>query len=309
MKKGILIVLFCSMAFMGFSQNNPMVSWKIDTVKTGPLTYDLKMEATVKEPWHIYTQQASNAGLAMPTQIKFKENSNIELIDKTKERGIEKGHEQSSYYSKGAIFTQSLKLKSKDEINLNFTIKYMACTDAMCLPPKIEKFSISFNTGSLEASKIALEASPNDNTSLTQQKADTKQASAFTLKDAKDKEHSLSQFSGKYVLVDFWASWCKPCRAENPNLIKAYKKFKSKNFEIISISLDRNKNSWIKAVTEDSLPWLNLLDETNSESTVANMYGVTTVPSNFLINPDGKIVAKNLRGENLQTKLSEILKN
>ena len=309
MKKGILILLFCSMAFMGFSQNNQMVSWKIDTVKTGPHTYDLKMEATVKEPWHIYTQQASNAGLAMPTQIKFKENSNIELIDETKERGIEKGHEQSSYYSKGAIFTQSLKLKSKDEINLNFTIKYMACTDAMCLPPKIEKFSISFNTGSLETSKIALEASPNDNTSLTQQEADTKQASTFTLKDAKDKKHSLSQFSGKYVLVDFWASWCKPCRAENPNLIKAYKKFKSKNFEIISISLDRNKNSWIKAVTEDSLPWLNLLDETNSESTVANRYGVTTVPSNFLINPDGKIVAKNLKGENLQTKLSEILKN
>ena len=305
MKRIILLLIMSVTAFWGFSQNNQMVSWKIDTVKTGPHTYDLKMEATVKEPWHIYTQQASNAGLAMPTQIKFKENSNIELIDETKERGIEKGHEQSSYYSKGAIFTQSLKLKSKDEINLNFTIKYMACTDAMCLPPKIEKFSISFNTASLEASKIALEASPNS----IEEEADTKQASAFTLKDAKDKEHSLSQFSGKYVLVDFWASWCKPCRAENPNLIKAYKKFKSKNFEIISISLDRNKNSWIKAVTEDSLPWLNLLDETNSESTVANRYGVTTVPSNFLINPDGKIVAKNLRGENLQTKLSEILKN
>ncbi len=302
MKRIIFLLIMSVTAFWGFSQNNQMVSWKIDTVKTGPLTYDLKMEATVKEPWHIYTQQASNAGLAMPTQISFKENSNIELIDGTKERGIEKGHEQSSYYSKGAIFTQSLRLKSKEEINLNFTIKYMACTDAMCLPPKIEKFSISFNTGSLEAS-------PNDNTYLTQQEADTKQASAFTLKDAKDKEHSLSQFSGKYVLVDFWASWCKPCRAENPNLIKAYKKFKSNNFEIISISLDRNKNSWMKAVKEDNLPWLNLLDETIAESTVANIYGVTTVPANFLINPDGKIVAKNLRGENLQTTLSEIFNN
>ncbi len=305
MKRILLLVLIVLTAFVGIAQNNQIVSWKIDTLKTGPLTYDLKMVATVKEPWHIYTQQASNAGLAMPTQISFEENSNIELIDETKEKGIEKGQEKSSYYSKGAIFTQSLRLKSKEKVNLNFTIKYMACTNAMCLPPKIEKFSISFNTDSI----VDLKPSANDSSALIKEANNTKQASAFTLKDVKDKEHSLSQFSGKYVLVDFWASWCKPCRAENPNLIKAYKKFKSKNFEIISISLDNNKNSWIKAVKEDSLPWLNLLDETNLESTVANMYGVITVPSNFLINPDGKIVAKDLRGEKLQTKLSEIFKN
>ncbi len=305
MKRILLLVLIVMTAFLGIAQNNQIVSWEIDTLKTGPLTYDLKMVATVKEPWHIYTQQASNAGLAMPTQISFEENSNIELIDATKEKGIENGQKKSSYYSKGAIFTQSLRLKSKEKVNLNFTIKYMACTNAMCLPPKIEKFSISFNTDSL----AALKPSANDSSALIKEANNVKQASAFTLKDVKDKEHSLSQFSGKYVLVDFWASWCKPCRAENPNLIKAYKKFKSKNFEIISISLDNNKNSWIKAVKEDSLPWLNLLDETNSESTVANMYGVITVPSNFLINPDGKIVAKDLRGEKLQTKLSEIFKN
>ncbi|WP_461643521.1 peroxiredoxin family protein [Labilibaculum euxinus] len=305
MKKGILIVLFCSMVFIGFSQNNQIVSWEIDTVKTGSLTYDLKMKATVKEPWHIYTQQVSNAGLAMPTQISFKKNSNIQLIDATKEKGIEKEHEQSSYYSKGVIFTQSLKLKSKEKTNLNFTIQYMACTNGMCLPPKTEKFSISFNTDSL----VALKSSANDSSTLIKEEDNTKQANVFILKDAKDKEHSLSEFKGKYVLVDFWASWCKPCRAENPNLIKAYKEFKSKNFEIISISLDQNKDSWIRAVKKDSLSWLNLLDKTNSESTVANMYGVITVPSNFLIDPDGKIVAKDLKGEKLQTKLSEIFKN
>ncbi|MFI0429394.1 peroxiredoxin family protein [Mariniflexile sp. HMF6888] len=309
MKRILLLVLIVMKAFLGIAQNNQIVSWKIDTVKIGALTYDLKMEAMVKAPWHIYTQQDSNAGLAMPTQISFKENSNIELIDATKEKGIEKGHEQSSYYSKGVIFTQSLRLKSKEKTTLNFTIQYMACTNAMCLPPKIEAFSIDFNADSLVASMVALKFSTNDSIALIQEEANTKQASAFTLKEAKDKEHSLNEFSGKYVLVDFWASWCKPCRAENPNSIKAYKEFKSKNFEIISISLDKNKNSWMKAVTEDGLPWLNLLDETNSESTVANAYGVVTVPANFLIDPDGKIVAKDLRRENLQTKLSEIFKN
>ena len=307
MKRNLLLVLTVLTTFWGIAQNNQIVSWKIDTVKTGALTYDLKMEATVKAPWHIYTQQASNAGLAMPTQISFNENSNIELIDATKEKGIEDGHEQSSYYSKGAIFTQSLRLKSKEKTNLSFTIQYMACTNAMCLPPKKETFSIEFNADSLP-SKVDLEASINDSIKLTQEKDDIKQARAFTLKDTKDKEHRFSEFRGQYVLVDFWASWCKPCRAENPNLMKAHNKFKNKNFEIISISLDKNKNSWIKAVKEDNLPWLNLLDETNSESTVASMYGVITVPSNFLIDPDGKIVDKDLKGEKLQTRLSEIFK-
>lgn len=306
MKKRILIVLFCSVVFKGFSQNNQIVTWKIDTVKTDSLTYDLKMVATVKDPWHIYTQQASNTGLAMPTQISFKENSNIELIDVTKEKGIEEGNEQSSYYSKGVIFTQSLRLKSKQKTNLDFTIQYMACTNAMCLPPKKEVFSISFNAGCLVDSIAALKVPTNERTTLIQEEGNTKQASVFTLKDSKGKEHSFSEFNGKYVLVDFWASWCKPCRAENPILIKAYKEFKSKNFEIISISLDTNKDSWIKAVIADNLPWLNLLDETNSENTVAKMYGVITVPSNFLINPEGKIIATNLKGEELFKELKNI---
>lgn len=143
MKRIILLLILSLTAFLGSAQNSHPVSWKIDTVKIGPLTYELKMKATVKEPWHIYTQDASKAGLAMPTRIIFEENSNVELIGATKEKGTEKKNgETSSYYSKEVTFTQTLKLKSKEKTDLHITIKYMVCTNQMCQPPSSKQFSI-----------------------------------------------------------------------------------------------------------------------------------------------------------------------
>lgn len=178
MKRIILLLIMSVTAFLGFAQDNHPVSWKIDTVEIGPLTYELKMKATVKEPWHIYTQQASKAGLAMPTQIIFEENSNVELIGATREKGIDQENGQStSYYSKEVTFTQTLKLKSKEKTNLNFTIKYMACNDQMCLPPTSKQFSIILMNNkpkaamdfALNANREAwLEAVKEDNLSWTQ---------------------------------------------------------------------------------------------------------------------------------------------
>jgi hypothetical protein len=131
------------MTFWGFAQNNHPVSWKIDTVKIGPLTYELKIMATIKESWHIYSQDASKAGMAMPTQIVFEENSNVELIGATKEKGIgQENGETISHYSKEVTFTQMLKLKSGERTNLNFSVKYMVCTNQMCQPPTSRKFSL-----------------------------------------------------------------------------------------------------------------------------------------------------------------------
>ncbi len=131
------------MTLWGFAQNNQLVSWKIDTVKIGPLTYELKIKATIKESWHIYSQDPSRGGVAMPTQIIFEENRNIEMIGKTQEKGVEQEDGKScSYYSKEVTFTQKIKLKSEDKTNLNFTIKYMICTDQMCQPPSSKKFSV-----------------------------------------------------------------------------------------------------------------------------------------------------------------------
>ncbi|MCI9846846.1 peroxiredoxin family protein [Flavobacterium pectinovorum] len=135
-----------------------------------------------------------------------------------------------------------------------------------------------------------------------------KEAVDFSLEDPNGKEISLQSYRGKYVLVDFWASGCAPCRAENPNVVKAYNKFKSKNFDIISISTDIKKEPWLKAVAEDKLPWVNLIDKKERSKATWVAYGVLGIPSNFLIDPSGKIVAKNLRGIELHTKLAEILK-
>ena len=130
----------------------------------------------------------------------------------------------------------------------------------------------------------------------------------FTQNTADQKPVKLSDFKGKYVLIDFWASWCGPCRAENPNVVKAFNQYKDKNFTVLGVSLDSesSKAAWLKAIEKDGLTWTQVSDLKGWSNAVAQMYSVNSIPQNFLINPEGKIVAKNLRGEALEAKLKEI---
>ncbi|HRP31033.1 MAG TPA: TlpA disulfide reductase family protein [Agriterribacter sp.] len=132
-------------------------------------------------------------------------------------------------------------------------------------------------------------------------------APEFTLNDVTGKPVSLSSFKGKYTLVEFWASWCAPCRQENPNVIKAYNMYNTKGFEVLGVSLDDEKEDWTKAIKDDKLPWTHVSDLEGWQSAPATLYGVKFVPINFLLDKDGKIIARSLRGEGLIKKLGELL--
>ena len=129
----------------------------------------------------------------------------------------------------------------------------------------------------------------------------------FTQNDTAGHAISLSSFKGKYVLVDFWASWCGPCRMENPNVVNTYQKFKSKNFTVLGVSLDKSKEPWVKAIKDDGLVWAQVSDLQYWNNEAAAKYHIQSIPQNLLVDPNGKIVGRNLRGPELQARLCELL--
>jgi peroxiredoxin len=137
------------------------------------------------------------------------------------------------------------------------------------------------------------------------------QAPLFTAPDTSGHPVNLADYKGKYLLLDFWASWCSPCREENPTVVIAFNKYKNKKFDILSVSLDQpgKKDLWIKAIHQDHLTWQHVSDLKYWDNAVAKLYMIRSIPQNFLIDPTGKIIAKDLRGNALIKKLEELFEN
>ncbi|MFD2515981.1 redoxin domain-containing protein [Pontibacter locisalis] len=129
----------------------------------------------------------------------------------------------------------------------------------------------------------------------------------FTQETVDGKQVTLSDYKGKVVLLEFWASWCGPCRLENPNLVKTYNNYKDKGFEVVAISLDVKRDNWVKAIEKDGLTWVHVSELNGNKNTAALIYGINGIPDNFLIAKDGTIVGRNLRGEQLNERLAELL--
>ena len=129
----------------------------------------------------------------------------------------------------------------------------------------------------------------------------------FTLPTPEGSTFTLSSTRGKFVMIDFWAAWCQPCRHENPNVVALYGKYKDKGFDVVGVSLDREKDAWVKAIADDKLVWHQVSELKFWQSEIAQKYGVTSIPCTFLLNKEGKIIAKNLRGDELAQKLEELM--
>lgn len=174
--------------------------------------------------------------------------------------------------------------------------------------PNVTQLSAAYNSLDSAVKQTSYGKKIKKSLDIAEMLAIGKPAPVFSQKDIHGKPFSLSSLKGKYVLVDFWASWCGPCRAENPNVVKAYNKFKNKDFTVLGVSLDEDSTAWVKAIQHDHLNWNQVSDLKGWKNAVAQEYGIMAIPSNFLLDKNGIIIGHDLRGDALENKLAEVLK-
>ncbi|WP_127130913.1 peroxiredoxin family protein [Pseudoflavitalea rhizosphaerae] len=305
MRSVIFLLMLSLITARVSAQANHPVTWKFDCVKVGALTYKVQFHAAVKEPFHIYPMQSSGGGLGMPTEFIFEDDENIELTGDMEERGVDAAVGDVAHYAVGATFTQTIRLRSDKKTTLRFRIKYMACTDSYCLPPSSKKFTFDIS----EQGGVNTESEGEKGNQEKTQDPVTWVYEDFVMQDTARSNVSSREITlkSRYTFIDFWASWCGPCRAQGRHLVPVYKQYRQKGFEVIGISLDTDAKAWKKAILADGYPWTNLSDLKGFESPVSKKYGITEIPRNFLIDSSGVIVAKDLHGKELERKLAELL--
>jgi peroxiredoxin len=246
----------------------------------------------------------------------------VDTIQKSIASDAELLRQQKLNKEKDSILTvTSQAFAGKVDNYKNYIIQYIDTTTNAVMAMIALGYTREIETKKLEKAVTSLEKRFPLNNNITTLVAQYKQllqqqmakpqdgalAPDFSLPDANGKLISLSSFKGKYVLIDFWASWCRPCREENPNVVAAFNQFKDKNFTVLGVSLDKNKESWLNAIQKDNLTWTQVSDLKEWESSVVPQYKIEGIPFNVLVNPEGKIIASDLRGGELMIKLKEVL--
>jgi peroxiredoxin len=278
-----------------------------DITLAGP-TFSTKANATLKQ---FISQITTQNNAIAQTKDKLKQlTPSTKLYDSVLQADTKILETQNEVYKKYILqFIDS----TTNPVLASFALGFSQNIDPLLLQKPIDALQKKFPKHEAIAT---ISAQYNAMMAEAQQQQTTKTASPqigtpapdFTMNDVNDKPFSLSQLKGKYVLVDFWASWCGPCRGENPNVVAAYNQFKDKNFTVLGVSLDDNKAAWLKAIAADQLTWTHVSDLKKWQSAAIPLYKFDGIPYNVLINPEGKIIATGLRGDDLLRKLEEVVK-
>ena len=280
-------------------------SYKVNGSKESRLVWELNTEmrkaALVLDSLSTiyHSRQASEAGPQLDSwlqreyeELKARQKTYItEFINK-------------NYESPASLLALSHQLGNEPILNSQLDFPYFSKVDSALL----EKYPDSPLVATLHAFVESFKADQNIDAGAGQSTSIGSLAPEIELPDPDGKAVSLSSFRGKHILLDFWAAWCGPCRRENPNLVRVYTNYKDRGFEIFQVSLDRTHEEWVRAIKADKLDWIHVSDLKYWNSIAAKKYGVQSIPASFLLDPEGKIIARDLRGPALEAKLKEILK-
>ncbi len=310
--------------------NDKQEAGRVTTSSKGAFTYNLKVEqpifalfSVVGKGDHFFIMNHENLELTLDAENNFaatgsKENELLakfqEVNGKLNEEGSEmqqklasaadreKAYEEYGAFVEKAVSTLKNFIKENDTpfASLLITGAFDMDQEYEFLLETSEKLQKKY-PGVPEVEQLAGKVNAARATAVGQK------APEISLQSPEGKVIKLSSLKGKYVLLDFWASWCGPCRQENPNVVRMYDRFKNKKFEIYSVSLDRDREKWLQAIEKDKLDWVHVSDLKFWQSEAARAYSVSSIPMTFLLDPEGNIIAKNLRGKALEKKLEEIL--